>query len=279
MIRSFRKKSEIAASERELRAMTHALEEVHADVSRPALEESIDEWRDDLAGTPATNSRRAFLRGAGGAIAGGAVLATLAGHPGLAIAATTGAASSSPSSNNDVTNSRGGIGGLSGDLAVAALAASLENLAVYAYSQGIAAAQGGKLGSVPPAVVTFATTVRSQHEEHAQAWNAILRAAHKHPVTVLEPSLAPVVMSDLMKVGSVTDLATLALNLENRAAQTYQVQATRLRANKAIQTAATIQPVEMQHAAILYYALGKYPGVQDASGNPLAFNPTSSAVS
>jgi hypothetical protein len=35
----------------------------------------------------------------------------------------------------------------------------------------------------------------------------------------------------------------------------------------------------MQHAAILYFVLGQYPGVQTASGAPLAFNPTSTAVS
>ena len=45
---------------------------------------------------------------------------------------------------------------LSGDLAVVALAASLENLAVGTYQAGIDAATKGSLGDVPPAVVTFA---------------------------------------------------------------------------------------------------------------------------
>ena len=51
-------------------------------------------------------------------------------------------------------------GKLTGDLAVVALAASLENLAVQTYGAGIAAATAGKLGAVPPAVVTFAQTVQ-----------------------------------------------------------------------------------------------------------------------
>jgi hypothetical protein len=52
-----------------------------------------------------------------------------------------------------------------------------------------------------------------------------------------------------------------------------------LQSTKAIQNSASIMPVEMQHAAILYFVLGKYPGIQDASGNPLAFNPTTMAAS
>ena len=51
------------------------------------------------------------------------------------------------------------------------MAASLENLAVFAYNAGLSAATAGKLGTVPPAVATFATTVKGQHTQHAAAWN------------------------------------------------------------------------------------------------------------
>ena len=97
--------------------------------------------------------------------------------------------------------------------------------------------------------------------------------------TVTEPSLTPVVNRLFAKVTDVPGLAKLALELENAAAQTYQVQSTKLKSQKAIATSSSIQPVEMQHAAILYFALGQYPGVQTSSGAPLAFNPTSTAVS
>ena len=50
---------------------------------------------------------------------------------------------------------------------MAAVAASLENLAVFAYTAGLSAATAGKLGTVPPAVATFATTVKGQHQQHA----------------------------------------------------------------------------------------------------------------
>ncbi len=33
----------------------------------------------------------------------------------------------------------------------------------------------------------------------------------------------------------------------------------------------------MTHAAILYFVLGEYPGVQSASGSPVAFSPTALA--
>jgi len=277
-VRPFHRKQrpELAISEGEMARMTEELDQLHHEVGKPAMEAQVAAWADELrSGVRQSLSRRHFLVGTGGVLAGGAVLATLATHPTLAAAAASGSSSSS----SNPPNSQGGISGLSGDLAVVALAASLENLAVSAYSQGISAAQAGKLGTVPPAVVTFATTAKSQHMDHAAAWNAILRAAGKDPVTITTPSLTPTVTADLAKVANVTDLANLALTLENAAAQTYQVQAAKLKSTKGIATASTIQPVEMQHAAVLYYALGEYPGVQTSSGSPLAFNPTTEAVS
>ncbi len=267
----------LPVSEEEIARRTTELDELHHDVAMPSLRTSLEEWTDDLrSASMRTTDRRSFLLGAGGVLAGGAALVAISTTPGLAAAA--GRAGSGASSSNP-PNARGGIRGLSGDLAVAALAASLENLAVYAYSAGISAASAGKLGPVPPAVVAFATTAKSQHMDHAAAWNALLTASKKKAVTVTEPVLTPTVQKAFAKVTDIAGLAELALTLENTAAQTYQVESTRLHAKRAIATAATIQPVEMQHAAILYFVLGKYPGTQDSSGSPLAFNPTSLAVS
>ena len=216
-------------------------------------------------------SRRTFLLGAGAAMAGGAALAVGSGAvPTLAAASTrrlsaVDAAAFPPA-------------GLKGDLAVAAVAASLENLAVFAYTAGLAAATAGKLGTVPPAVATFATTVKGQHQQHAAAWNAVLKSHGKAPVTVTNPTLTPTVQSDFAKVTDITGLAQLAVTLETIAAQTYQVETSKLQSSAAIQLSSSIQPVEMQHIAILYYVLGMYPGAQTSSGTPLAFNPTSQAV-
>ena len=38
-------------------------------------------------------------------------------------------------------------------------------------------------------------------------------------------------------------------------------------------TSASIQPVEMRHAAILYFVLGKYPGALSSGGTSVVFNP------
>jgi hypothetical protein len=254
-------------SEHELLTLITQLDELHYDVGMPAMDEATDHMRG-----PRNTSRRSFLMGAGAAVAGGAALAAVGGS---ALPALAGA---STSSTKRLSSAAFPPHGLTGDLAVAAVAASLENLAVYAYTAGLAAATAGKLGTVPPAVATFATTVKGQHSQHAAAWNAVLKSHGKAAVTVTNPSLTPVVQADFAKVTDVTGLAELALTLETKAAQTYQVETSKLKSSAAVALSSSIQPVEMQHIAILYYVLGKYPGTQTSGGTPLAFDPTSQAV-
>ena len=141
-------------------------------------------------------SRRTFLMGAGAAVAGGAALAAV-GAPAMAGVGRRVHAAVWPRRSFPPA-------GLSGDLAVAAVAASLENLAVFAYAAGLSAATAGKLGAVPPAVATFATTVKGQHQQHADAWNAVLKSHGKAPVTVTNPKLTPVVQADFAKVTDMT---------------------------------------------------------------------------
>jgi hypothetical protein len=261
----------IAVSETEIDAMTRDLDQIHRDESLPALKSSVSEWHEGIrTGLHRATSRRTFLLGAGGALASAGVLAAVASTPGLAAAATSAAVTPATSGNPEA--------GLSGDLAVAALAASLENLAIYAYQSAITAATAGKLGTVPPAVVTFAQTALAQHTDHAAAWNSLLTESGKKPVTVTDPKLTPTIQAAFAKVTNVTELGELALMLENIAAQTYQAEASMLKSKKAIQVASTIAPVEAQHAAILYFVLGMYPGSQSSSGTPLAFNPTTMAA-
>jgi hypothetical protein len=229
----------MAISELELASMTRDLDQIHNDVGMPAMESAIHEWNERTR-----TSRRGFLIGAG-ALAGGAVLA----------------ACSSGSSSPTTTAAAGGTttAKLTGDLAVAALAASLENLAVAAYGDVLTAAKGGKLGTVPPAIATFATTVMSQHAQHAKAWNSAIVAAGHKAVTTPDPVLTPVVTKDFAKVTDVTGAAKLALMLEDIAAATYQSAIGAVKATSSIKVAASIQPVEMQHAAILNFVLGQYP--------------------
>ena len=248
-------------SERALDAMTGELDQLHHDLGMPLMAEAT--------GAMHRTSRRTFLLGAGAAVAGGAAVAAVGAPAWRGVAGA---------STRRLSSSAFPPAGLSGDLAVAAVAASLENLAVFAYTAGLSAATAGKLGSVPPAVATFATTVKGQHQQHADAWNAVLKSHGKAPVTVTNPKLTPVVQSGFAKVSDVTGLAELALTLETIAAQTYQVETAKLKSSTAIALSLSIQPVEMQHIAVLYYVLGKYPGAQTAAGTPLAFNPTSQAA-
>ncbi|HEV3366127.1 MAG TPA: ferritin-like domain-containing protein [Acidimicrobiales bacterium] len=232
----------MAISEHELTVMTRDLEQIHHDVGVPAMDRAINEWTER-----SRTSRRGFLIGAG-ALAGGAVLA----------------ACSSGSSNSTTTTSGSGSSGsattkLTGDLAVAAVAASLENLAVAAYADVLTAAGAGKLGAVPPAVATFATTVKDQHAQHAQAWNSAITAAGHSAITTPDPVLIPVVTAAFKKVTNVTGAAKLALMLEDVAAATYQSAIGAVTAASSVKVAASIQPVEMQHAAILNFVLGQYP--------------------
>ncbi len=251
-------------SEHELGALTRELDELHHDVGMPAMGEAMAEMR--------ATSRRTFLMGAGAAVAGGAALAAVGSG---ALPALAGASTRRQSA---VDATAFPPAGLSGDLAVAAVAASLENLAVFAYSAGLSAATAGKLGAVPPVVATFATTVKGQHQQHADAWNAVLKSHGRSSVTVTNPALTPTVQADFAKVTDIAGLAELAVTLETIAAQTYQAETAKLQSKAAIGLSSSIQPVEMQHIAILYYVLGKYPGAQTMSGTPLAFNPTSRAV-
>jgi hypothetical protein len=270
---SKRGKDTFGGSEKKLVAMTKELDELHFDVGMPAMSEGVSSMIDSLGGGARSTSRRTFLMGAGAAAAGGAALLVAGGTP-----ARAGAATRSLSSVDSTRASAFPPAGLTGDLAVAAVAASLENLAVFAYSAGLSAATSGKLGAVPPAVATFATTVKGQHQQHADAWNAVLKSHGKAPVTVTNPKLTPTIQADFAKVTNITGLAELAVTLETIAAQTYQAETSMLKSEAAIGLSSSIQPVEMQHIAILYYVLGMYPGAQTSAGTPLAFNPTSQAV-
>jgi hypothetical protein len=268
--------NQFTGTESELLSMTRELDELHHDVGMPAMWSGVSEMIDNLNETKLSRptSRRHFLLGTGGALAAGAALLSVGASPALAGAAVRRGGSPRSTMSAKVFPPTD----LKGDLAVAAVAASLENLAVYTYNAGLAAATAGKLGTVPPAVATFATTALAQHKQHAAAWNAVLAGNHKAKVTLTNPTLTPVVQADFAKVTDVPGLANLAITLETIAAETYQAETSMLSSAAAIGLSSSIQPVEMQHIAILYYVLGEYPGAQTTGGATLAFSPINQAV-
>ncbi len=160
----------------------------------------------------------------------------------------------------DATSTTAAAAGASGDLAVANLAAALENLAVATYEAAGDTIGSGKLGEVPPAIVAFVQTARRQHRDHASAWNAVLSQSNVPVQNGIDITVNDaVVKPELANVTDVPGLARLALELENSAAATYQNAVSMLRGQQAILTAASIQPVEMQHVAILNFILGQDP--------------------
>lgn len=198
-------------------------------------------------------SRRGFLGGTAGAIGAGLVLVACGDDGGTSSGATTtmgsGAAGTSP-----VTTVAG-----ANDAKIAMLAAGLEVLAVGTYKAALDAAGAGKIGTVPPAVATFATTARDQHQKQLDAWNAVLTKAGAKPVEVPNATLKPTVDAEFAKVTDVTGVARLALKLEQIAAATYLSAIPLISDKGAIELAGSIQIIDMQHAAILLYVLGEYP--------------------
>jgi len=246
-------------SEAELRAMTADLDARHHDLALPALTAGTDEWTEEIrAGAadgaaeeterPSALARRGFLTAAGGA-AGAALLA----------ACSSGSSSGTAGSALAVSTGTGEGQHLTGDLLVAGLAASLESSGIATYTAAITAANAGRYGAVPPALVTFAQTVVSQHEDHRKAWNAVLTAAGKKEVTAVDPVLQPKINAALAQVSNVTELTLLALSVETVAGATYQHALSAIKSAGAIKTAAAIEPVEFQHVAILNYLNGAYP--------------------
>jgi hypothetical protein len=195
-------------------------------------------------------SRRKFLVGAG-AVGVAAVAAACGGGD------DDDAVDSGAGSDDDTSTTMKGDGG--GDVEVAKVAAGLEVLAVGTYTAAGEAAGAGKLGPVPPAVGEFVKTAMAHHQEHLDAWNKVITGAGGAAVTEPNAKLKPVVDAEFAKVKDVGGAATLALMLEEIASQTYLKVLPTLASPDAIKLAGSIQAVDQQHVAILYFALGKYP--------------------
>lgn len=250
--------AEMAISERELNAMTRELDMLHNETF-PGVHKTLDEFSANLVGLARKSTgRRTFLMGLGGAavLGGAAACSRSKGEKVGPISAGT----------DPPVGARYG-----GDLKVVAVAAALENLAVTAYTGALMKAAKGELGTVPPAVATFITTAMSQHKDHSEAWNSVLTKAGKPAISGAPLTITREQITLLSAAKSVPDVAKLALALENAAAETYTSAAANVRDTGGIMTAATIQPVEAMHAAILGFVLGQYPV-------PVSFIGTSHAV-
>jgi hypothetical protein len=257
---------ELQITETELSRMTKDLDEAHRE-SIPSMFAKAQDFAEEIADTVGVRkplARRRFFLGVGGV------------GVGLALAACgSGSGSSGPAATSSPSKPASPY---TGDLKVVALATALENQAIAAYTAALSAAKAGKLGSVPPAVGQFAMTAMSQHADHAKAWNAVLTSAGKPTITGIPLSGQPAVEQALGSVTNVGDVAKLALQLENQAAQTYLFAEANVSSAGGISTAATIAPVEAMHAAILNFVLGQYPVPDNFVATTMAANPSTLTV-
>jgi hypothetical protein len=249
---------EMAISEHELNSMTRELDMLHKETF-PGVKKTLDDFSANVSHliTQEPTGRRGFLAGVGGVLVLGTVAACSSSKSSGSTSSSATTAAAAPSTGG--APSSAAASKYTGDLKVVALAAALENLAVTAYGGALALAGKGKLGTVPPAVATFVKTAMSQHMDHSAAWNAVLSKASLPTISGAPLSITAGQVAMLNAATSVADVAKLALNLENAAADTYTYAATNVTDAGGIMTAATIQPVETMHAAILSFVLGQYP--------------------
>ncbi|CAN5128046.1 hypothetical protein BH24ACT1_BH24ACT1_04350 [soil metagenome] len=200
--------------------------------------------------SPTPLSRRKVLLGGG------------AGALALVAAACGGDDTDAPDSTGETdssTTTAGGAAGGGGDVATAQLAAGLEVLAVNTYEAALTAASDGTLPDVPDAVATYITTAQSHHQAALDEWNSLLTTLGEAEVTAPPVDLETTVNDAFSQASDVVAVAELALMLEQTAADTYFEAIPTIENADALALAASIQPIDMQHAAILNYVLGNYP--------------------
>jgi hypothetical protein len=215
-----------------------------------------------MTASGARPSRRSFVLAAGAAVSG------------LGLGGCAGRSTPRARPRAGVGANRASTRNLAADLQMSCVAAGLENLAVATYQAGMNAADAGRLGTVPPAMTTFFQTAMRQHTDHASAWNSVLTAAGRVKVGQPDPVVKPQIDQAFSQVRDLAGLGRLVLSLENAAAATYLSAMGTIGNAKALQTAAAIHPVEMQHAAVLSYLLGNEPVPATFARTDGAFSPT-----
>ena len=129
-------------------------------------------------------------------------------------------------------------------------AAGLENLAVATYQKALTLPFIG--GSSANGVVkAFAMKTMSQHQEHGQAFNAAAVKLGGKQQTGTDPKYTPVVTAAVPGLKGPGDVVSLAITLEDIAAQTYVKNVGLVSTAELRQLFASVAGVESQHRAIL----------------------------
>lgn len=160
-----------------------------------------------------------------------------------------------------------------GDLTLAAVLASVEVLAVSAYTAARDAGAAGSFGDVPPAVAQYVDTSLGHHQAALVEWNAVLVAAGRPAVLSAPVNLAISLSEQFDFVTDAAGTARLALSLERLAAATYLDAVGKLASEPAVRLAGSILSIDQQHMSVLLFALGEYPVPETFATAELAFVP------
>lgn len=228
---------------RALRRITAEIDDQH----RQSMKHIVDDLGEAHFGGDAAQvaARRSFLKRAaqGGAIAFGATLVPVAAMAEAAFAQTT--PGSTPGTTTGATTTSGSTGakdesGLdSGDLAIVLFGQSVELAAVQAYTVALSK------GLLTSATEETARVFRRHHAEHAAALATFAPdAVVENPNAKLLAELGPKVQG----ATTVQALAEVLMDIEDGAAATYQFAMGEIEGWKVAAAAATIEPVEGQHA-------------------------------
>ena len=131
---------------------------------------------------------------------------------------------------------------------------------------------------MPPAVVTFVTTVGQHHQAALDKWNSVITAGGGQAVTSPPADLNQSVQAAFMQVTDVAGLAKLALMLEQTASDTYLKVGPTLQSAAGVTLAGALQVVDQMHIAVLNYVLGTYPVPDVFQKTDMAYSGTGAAA-
>ena len=145
------------------------------------------------------------------------------------------------------------------DLALVAVLASAEVLAVNAYTIARDEAAAGSFGDVPAALANFADTVLGHHQAALLSWNGALLRAGLPPVTRAPVDAAASLNVQLSSVADAMGVAKVALSLERLVAATYLDALQQFASEQFVRLAGSILSIDRQHMSVLLFTLGSDP--------------------
>ncbi|SHN34940.1 ferritin-like domain-containing protein [Actinacidiphila paucisporea] len=179
----------------------------------------------------------------------------------------------------------------SDDIMALQTAASIENLAISVYraAAGLPFIKDGN-----KTIAAFIAKTTTQHQAHAQAFNAAVTQAGGTAQNAPDPKYAAVVRKTLPTIKTSADVVKLAITLEDVAAQTYTKNVSQVSSAQLRKLFASVAPVEAQHRATLLAVqallagnlddliaiptdVAKLPAAAGSVGIPNAFYPTVNA--